>query len=186
MKLNMALQNFTFQPSRTLQRLKSIGNFGIAVVLTTLLLVGSLIFHGVRNPDLVEGESAAPVGSSLKLDVRQVPDGILVAGQEVMFNFSATYVLNADRGKVRLIMQTSSDECNWREMTSEIIRGSGFLFTNVGLGWEKLPPTSKIRFVALLAAENQTETSTKAVFELSVSTPEGRTVSTSKTLGCRS
>ncbi len=140
--------------------------------LAVFLLIGSLGVHHERYPELVEGGHPAPAGSSIALEVISESEDALVVGQKATFKFSANYVLNADHGKIKLIMQTTPDECSWRVMTIDVRRGSGKALTGISFGYEKLPNTVSIRFVALLAEMNQSDTSTKAVIALPVAMPD--------------
>lgn len=136
------------------------------------------------NPDLIEGTHAAPDGSSITLVVKPVTTGTLAVGQKTMFSFTVNYVLNAEHGKVKLIMQTTPDECSWRVIKSDVVRGSGKLFENITLGYDNIPQTTEIRFVALLAGKDQIDTSTKAVVAFPVTRQNASRVSAWKTKAC--
>lgn len=140
----------------------------LAALIVGVLLMGSLWMHRTTNQNLVEGESPAPQGSSVNLEVTPLPSSSLVVGKEVNFKFKVSFFLNADHGKVTLILKPTPNECSWRSITSEVERGNGVALTGVSLGYERLPYTDRIQFTALLASDNKKETSTKSIVVLPV------------------
>ena len=156
----------------------SIRSLIVALGLVISLLLVSLVFRNATDPDLTEGAHPAPEGSLITLKVDPITENGLTVGQKARFNYSVSYVLNAKRGQAKVILQISPDKCSWLTMSSTFDGGSGTLFNGFSHGFEALPDTTEIRFVALLAEEGQSETSTKAIVSLPVSPQAGKSAST--------
>lgn len=140
----------------------------LSVGIVCIVLIASIGFQNAANPGLVEGVQPAPAGSSIPLQVIPIAESGLVVGQKATFKFSAHYVLNAQRGRAKVTMQTASDKCIWEIASATFAGGSGTVFDSLSLSFDKLPDAREIRFVALLAEEKQSESSTKAVVSLAV------------------